>query len=190
MSSASSAKGSAIRISPPGCLSPSAPCKPPHPRLRQTRPLLTRAAHPRSSPPHLICKLAPMRAAIRRNGWRGTHALLLPPCNQRCGAPQCERSTFPLSLGVANGSWTGIPHRCRSGSSRPGTAAGTGRSRGIGSRSSGRSGGRREAPAVGFSRVNGGRKLTPLRRLKIDPLGVHSSVVDPGTRPRSRSLMR
>src|SRR6185312_7801234 len=38
--------------------------------------------------------------------------------------------------------------------------------------------------------VNGGRKLTPFRRLKIDPLGVHSSVVDPGTRPRSRSLMR
>jgi len=37
---------------------------------------------------------------------------------------------------------------------------------------------------------NGGRKLTPFRRLKIDPLGVHSSVVDPGTRPRSRSLMR
>jgi hypothetical protein len=38
--------------------------------------------------------------------------------------------------------------------------------------------------------VNGGRKLTPFRRLKIDPLGVHSSVDDPGTRPRSRSLMR
>ena len=38
--------------------------------------------------------------------------------------------------------------------------------------------------------VNGGRKLTPFRRLKIDPLGVHSSVVDPGTGPRSRSLMR
>src|SRR6185312_1243083 len=37
--------------------------------------------------------------------------------------------------------------------------------------------------------LNGGRKLTPFR-LKIDPLGVHSSVVDPGTRPRSRSLMR
>ena len=38
--------------------------------------------------------------------------------------------------------------------------------------------------------VNGGRNLTPFRRLKIDPLGVHSSVVEPGTRPRSRSLMR
>jgi putative transposase len=38
--------------------------------------------------------------------------------------------------------------------------------------------------------VNGGRKLTPFRRLKVDPLGVHSSVDDPGTRPRSRSLMR
>ena len=42
----------------------------------------------------------------------------------------------------------------------------------------------------GSACVNGGRKLTPFRRLKIDPLGVHSSVDDPGTRPRSRSLMR
>lgn len=38
--------------------------------------------------------------------------------------------------------------------------------------------------------VNGGRKSTPFRRLKVDPLGVHSSGVDPGTLPRSRSLMR
>ena len=45
------------------------------------------------------------------------------------------------------------------------------------------------------STVNGGRKLTPLRRLKIDPLvwsfGLQSSVVvAAGTRPRSRSLSR
>ena len=39
--------------------------------------------------------------------------------------------------------------------------------------------------------VNGGRKLTPFRHSKIDPLGGHgSSVVDAGTRPRSRSLSR
>src|SRR6185295_19622769 len=49
---------------------------------------------------------------------------------------------------------------------------------------------RRTFAVFGNEVVNGGRKLTPFRRLKIDPLGVHSSVVDPGTRPRSRSLMR
>ena len=39
--------------------------------------------------------------------------------------------------------------------------------------------------------VNAGRKLTPFRRSKIDPLGGHgSSVVLPGTRPRSRFLSR
>ena len=39
--------------------------------------------------------------------------------------------------------------------------------------------------------VNAGRKLTPFRRLKIDPPGIQFSlVVDPGTRPRSRSLSR
>jgi transcriptional regulator with XRE-family HTH domain len=39
--------------------------------------------------------------------------------------------------------------------------------------------------------VNDGRKLTPWRRVKTDPLGDHcSSVVAAGTRPKSRSLSR
>ena len=41
--------------------------------------------------------------------------------------------------------------------------------------------------------VNAARILTPWRRSKIDPLhvvGLHSSVVAAGTRPRSRSLSR